>query len=112
MIHPQERAIQRYNKQLHINNIIEIARMINNDEHMIVGPAPRGNGRMLCYVKYENIPYKVLYERIDGQVRIITIYPFDVDEYNKLLEEKQFGGYTDYVIKEFMKIFEDNNDKT
>lgn len=116
MIHPQERALQRYNKELELSDIINIAKIIHRGEHMIIGPAAKGPGRMFCYVTYNNIPYKTLYDRVDdkedNRVRIITIYPFDADEYNELLQQKEYGGGIDYLVKKFMEIFEVEDDKT
>ena len=107
MIHPQERALQRYNKELRFIDLKNITELIRLNQHMIVGLAPKGKGRIFCYVTYNNIPYKVLYERQETQIKVITIYPFDVDEYNELLEKQKEGGMLDYLIQQFMKIFEE-----
>lgn len=111
MIHPQERALQRYNKELEIEDLNKMATLIDMGKHMIVGPAARGNGRFLSYIQYKNIPYKVLHQKQKGRARIITVYPFNPDEYNELLDKKEHGGMTDYLVDQFMKIFEVEDDK-
>ena len=86
MIHAQQRALQRYNTEMDMNDIINIAKQIASGNHILIGPAVKGEGRLLSYTHYNNIPYKVLYEPQKDWVRIVTIYPFDVDEYNKLMQ--------------------------
>ena len=105
MIHPQERAIQRYNKELTRLDLNNMASLIANNEHMIIGPASNNPKRIFCYLKYNNIQFKVLYQRFQKSIKIITIYPFDPDEYNKLEEIKEVGGAEDYFIREALKLF-------
>ena len=45
--------------------------------------------KKFCYLKYNHIPYKILYKINKKKCRIITIYPFDVDEYNNIEEQKK-----------------------
>ena len=110
MIHPQERAIQRYNKELKFSDLSNMRKMIKNNEHMILGPTGKEENRFFAYLTYNNIPYKVVYD--NNTKNIITVYPFIVDEYNKLVEEKEEGGIYDYFIKQVMNLFEVENDKT
>ena len=87
--HAQIRASQRYNKELTEKDITCIKAYIHNNEHTPLGTDPNVKSKKFCYVTYNHIPYKVLYTIRHKQVKIITIYPFDFEEYNKIQEQKK-----------------------
>lgn len=84
MAHAIERAMQRYNKEYTPQDLIQISKNIR--EGKIVGeaflPKNNSNNRLLAYTIYNHIPLKVLYDT--KNYFIITMFPFDFDEYDKL----------------------------
>lgn len=83
MCHAIERAQQRYNKDYTYKDIHAISHNIRDGK--IVGEAfkpKHDTGNLLVYTIYNHIPLKVLYNPKD--YRIITMFPFDFDEYDKL----------------------------
>lgn len=97
MLHAQDRAWQRYNKELDTYAINQIKNSIKNKEYIFVENAKDDERKHFVYVKFNNIPYKVLYIG-EKNPRLITIYPFDVDEYNRLAEERKIEKYIKYLI--------------
>lgn len=85
--HAQERASQRYNKDLTEKDMNNIRQYIKNNQHTPLGCANTKN-KKFCYVKYNHIPYKILYKITHKHVKLITIYPFDFEEYNNIEKEK------------------------
>ena len=87
-MHAIDRALERYNKEYTFQDIKNIRQNIKNGK--IVGRAfkPRSNKseNMLVYTMYNHIPLKVLYSPITYNV--ITMFPFDFDEFNKLQNMK------------------------
>ena len=88
-LHAQDRALQRYNKELTEKDMICIQKAIMNNQHTPLYSSKDDKNKKFCYLKHDHIPYKILYTIRKKQCRIITIYPFDVDEYNNMLEEKE-----------------------
>lgn len=96
-MHAQDRAEQRYNKELSLRDIICIQKAIKNNEHIPLYPAKDDKNKKFCYVTFNHIPYKILYTMRKKQCRIITIYPFDVDEYNAIMEQKKQDKITSAI---------------
>ena len=95
--HAQERAISRYNKDLTLNDIKGLQKQIKNGNHVIVGHTKDDENKIFAYIEYQHIPYKVLYTKTQGQIRIITMYPFDADEYNQALENRKIKNCIKYL---------------
>lgn len=87
--HAQIRASQRYNQELTETDMACIRAYIKNNEHTPLGNDPNSKSKKFCYVKYNHIPYKILYKITHKKIKIITIYPFDFDEYNNKEKEKK-----------------------
>jgi len=93
--HAKERAFERYNTELTNLDLQQIINSIKNQEHIPLGCSQEDKNKKFCYVKYNHIPYKVLYHNearggcCKRPMKIITVYPFDPDEYNELLETKK-----------------------
>lgn len=91
--HAKERALERYNQKLTDGDLKCIISQIRNQEHIPLGCSETDKYKKFCYVKFNNIPYKILYHNkgkgTESKITIITIYPIDVDEYNKCLEDKK-----------------------
>lgn len=101
--HAQERALERYNINLSKRDEYAIIEQIRNNAHTPLNLPTTGNNRKFAYVVYKNIPLKVLYERANkgGVKQIITVYPFDAEEYNKVMQ-LQFDSKIDLAIQ-FLK---------
>ena len=83
--HAKERDLQRYNLYLSENDKKHILQMLRNNQFMFLGDSHDAN-RKFGYVTYNNIPLKVLYYKTSQGVKsIVTVYPFDVEEYNALM---------------------------
>lgn len=81
--HVIERAKQRYNQEYTLEDLRNIRNNLKSNK--IVGKPFRplnDNGNLLAYVMYRHIPLKVLYNPYS--YRIITMFPFDFDEFDKL----------------------------
>ena len=92
--HAKERALERYNKELDDNDLAQMVECIKKGEILFLGRSSQNKNMKFCYVKYNHIPYKVLYYNSNKgkrhKTKIITIYPFNWKEYNEALElEKQ-----------------------
>ena len=82
-IHALERMEQRYNKNYTFEDLRTIRK--NLKEGKIVGESfkPKNDtGNLLAYTIYGHIPMKVLYN--PENYHIITVFPFDFNEYDKL----------------------------
>ena len=95
--HAQERAESRYNKELTLNDIKGLQKQIQNGNHVIVGHTKDDEDKIFAYIEYHHIPYKVLYTKQEGKIKIITMYPFDVDEYNKAVENRKIKNCIKYL---------------
>lgn len=87
--HAKQRALERYNREFDDNDLKQICGLIKSQQFIFIGVSETDKYRKFCYLKYCNIPYKVLYRNRKGKVQIITIYPLDVDEYNAILDAKK-----------------------
>lgn len=88
-MHAQERALQRYNKELTDKDLENIGNEIMGNRHTYLYDSKDSKSKKFCFVKYNHIPYKVLYTIKKKKCKIITIYPFNVDEYNEIQEQKE-----------------------
>lgn len=86
--HAQQRAQERYNKTLSELDLHNIRNIIQKNEHTFIGCTDTDRNKKFCYLTYNHIPYKILYKINKKKCKLITIYPFDVDEYNRLQEIK------------------------
>ena len=108
--HSRERAIERYNITLTKKGEKDVMQKIRNNEHIKLYDSEQDPKHLkFCYVVYENVPLKILYRRTNkgGVSEIITIYPFDVDEYNEVCQRDytnkinmavQFLKYNGYIV--------------
>lgn len=80
--HAIDRARQRYNIDLTYDDEAKIIELIKNGNMILLGTSDRDYSILFAYVIYKHIPLKILYK---GK-KIITIYPFDVDEYNEIID--------------------------
>ena len=86
--HSRERALERYNIKLSRKDEAEILEMIRNNQVLPLGSCESDNKKKFAYVVFNHIPLKVLYSRSNKRpLNIITVYPFDADEYNSLMYE-------------------------
>lgn len=85
--HAQIRAEQRYNLELNRVGLNKIVSKIIQGDCLYI----RNEGlNEFYYVKHNNVPVKVLY---NPEFRmIITNYPFDTEEYNRLIEDSKMKG--------------------
>lgn len=96
-IHAQQRALERYNSDLTKHDLEQMCTLIKSNQHIPISVCDENKNKKFCYVKYKKIPYKVLYHNSKTKVKIITIYPLDVDEYNSFLEAKDLARITGYI---------------
>lgn len=82
--HEVIRSEQRYNKITNKDFILNIIKQIINNEALLI--KEQSNNRVLYYAKYKKIPYKIVWDV--KKKRIITFLPFDTDEYNDIIKEK------------------------
>lgn len=100
--HSRERALERYNIQLSKADEIAIIDKIKTNLHTPLDIPAKEENMKFAYIVHNNIPLKVLYLRSNKGVKeIITVYPFDVDEYNKVMQE-EFNKKIEAAIK-FLK---------
>ena len=102
--HSRERAQERYNIELSPSDEVNIINILRSGRGIPLSTDSKSPNRKFAYVLYKNIPLKVLYEVSNnkGVKNIITTYPFDVDEYNKVQQEA-FDNYIDMAIKFLQK---------
>jgi hypothetical protein len=86
--HSRERALERYNIKLSKKDEADILEMIRNNQILPLGSVDNDNKKKFAYVVFNHIPLKVLYSRSNKRpLNIITVYPFDADEYNSLIQD-------------------------
>lgn len=113
-IHSRSRASERYNLNLTQEDEDKILELIKRNKCIFLEKSKKNDKMNFCYVNYNNIPLKILYLKSHnrGVKSIVTIYPFNTDEYNEVVEkdlqnriEKSIGflkkyGYIVYKRKE------------
>lgn len=102
--HSRERAFERYNIELTSKQEKEIMQKIRNNEHIYLYDSEQDPKHLkFCYIVYENIPLKILYKKTNkkGITEIVTIYPFDVEEYNEKQQEREINRINKAI--EFLK---------
>lgn len=88
--HFEERCVERYNVELTEGNIKTLVNTIKRGDYLYIKRSEEDSHRHFAYVVLNHIPIKVLYYKSNRRtIRIITVYPFDPDEYNSLLEDKK-----------------------
>lgn len=86
--HSKERALERYNIKLTNKDELEILEMIRNNQIIPLGSPEGDDKKKFAYVVFNHIPLKILYSRSNKRpLSIITVYPFDADEYNSLIQK-------------------------
>lgn len=104
--HSRKRTSERYNIDLTKKDEQNIINLLKENKFTYLYKSEKEEKRHFGYVIYKNIPIKILYERSNkgGIKAIITVYPFDVDEYNEMLnqQKEQFLSRIDMAIK-FLK---------
>lgn len=108
--HAIERTKQRYNMDLSYKDEKSIMTLIKNGRSIPLDLPTDNDNVHFAYVVYNNIPIKVLYSEWEdtGKIRsIVTAYPLDVDEYNRVTREslddrirmaKEFLQANKYVV--------------
>ena len=81
--HAVDRAAERYNRELSRLDLSEMRKLILNGKRILLQVVREGSA--LYLLKYKNLPMKVLYNM--ETARVVTIYPLDIDECNKYLEQ-------------------------
>ena len=102
--HARERAVQRYNIDLSFDEERKIIHKLRRGECIHLKDDAYQDNMYFAYVIYNNIPLKVLYQENEekGKInKIITVYPFDTDEYNNA-EAKRFKDKIKLAI-DFLK---------
>lgn len=114
--HSRERALQRYNIQLSKSDEQDILEKIRNNQIISLGASEKDKKKIFAYVEHNHIPLKVLYERTNkGPKSIITVYPFDVDEYNELTKEnfqRKINNAIAFLKKNKYIVYKRNVNKT
>ena len=88
--HFEERCVERYNIELSEGNIKMLVNTIKRGDYLYIEQSKEDKHRHFAYVVVNHIPIKVLYYKSNRRaIRIITVYPFDPDEYNSLLDIKK-----------------------
>lgn len=88
--HLEERSFERYNVEISAAEEKQLIDSIKNREILYIGKSEKDDSRHFAYVKLNHIPFKVLYHKSKRKhIHIVTVYPFDADEYNSLLAAKQ-----------------------
>lgn len=91
--HALERIEQRYNLQLRGWELKKILCRIEKGLYIKKWHSDKNvNNVFYFYVLYKNIPLKI----VAKPTRVITVYPLDVDEYNRIKEERKI------MLKKFM----------
>ena len=86
--HAQERTKQRYNIDLTYSDEKNILYKLKTGKGIPLD-TECDEGLQFAYVVHRNVPLKVLYsltENMKVPYKIVTVYPFDVDEYNGVFE--------------------------
>lgn len=88
--HARIRGFERYNQTLTKRDEHNIVEKLKNNDMLFLYDSENDKRRKFAYVVYNNVPYKVLYHRTKSGIQgIVTIYPFDVEEYNALIQEEE-----------------------
>jgi hypothetical protein len=99
--HAKERALERYSKEITNLDLQQMINAIQQNNHIPLGCSETNKNMKFCYVTYNHIPYKVLYHNKtkgkNSKIKIITVYPFDPDEYNEILETKKQKRIETYI---------------
>ena len=84
--HARQRLQQRYNIELNRKDEHAILDLVNKGEFIPLDLDAHEKDRRFAYVKYKNIPIKILYafSRKGIALNIVTVFPLDVDEYNEV----------------------------
>lgn len=102
--HARERATQRYNIELSFDDERKIIHKLRRGECIHLKTDAYQEGMYFAYVIHNNIPLKVLYKESEnkGKInKIITVYPFDTEEYNEA-EARRFKDKVQMAI-DFLK---------
>lgn len=89
--HSLGRVKERYNMSLSYKDEHNIMTMIKNGRAIPLDIPVDDENLYFVYVLYKNIPLKVLYAEYEdtGKVKgIVTVYPLNVEEYNKVTGEE------------------------
>lgn len=101
MNHPIARALERYNQEFTKHDIDCIKALIMQGKSISVPELETNSkSRHFHYVKHKKIPIKVLYanSRNGYEASVLTVYPLDVDEYNRKAEEKKIYDIKKAII--------------
>lgn len=78
-LHALQRLKERYNLNLNFDDLVTIIKAIKNDYGVII---KMSGVQMTLWVLYGHCPIRLVYDTLSEN--IVTVLPFDVDEYNKL----------------------------
>ena len=88
--HSRERAKERYNIELTKKDEQNIVEIIKQNKAIYLRQSESDKRMHFAYIHYKHIPIKVLYLKTKSGVKqIVTTYPFDVDEYNAMIEKQK-----------------------
>ena len=102
--HARDRATQRHNIDLSFDEERKVIHKLRRGECIHIKGDAYSENMYFAYVIHNNIPLKVLYKESEskGKInKIITVYPFDTDEYNNA-KAKQFKDKIQLAI-DFLK---------
>lgn len=86
-LHAVKRCQERYNIYLSKRELDNVIMQVLTSQAIYIGKAKGSKTKKLYYAKVNNIPIKVLCNWAD--FRIISVFPFDTDEYNLLRDKKR-----------------------
>lgn len=88
--HSRERASERYNLTLTKTDEQCLLGYINSGMCIYLKHKGQTEHTAVCYAKYKKIPIKIVYLMDKGKVarQIITILPFDAEEFNQAVNEQ------------------------
>lgn len=89
--HSKERIYERYNLELSEGDERQILSNINYGNFLPIYQETSDTKHLkFAYIKFNKIPIKVLYRCSNkgNATNIITAYPLDVEEYNKLMADR------------------------
>lgn len=88
--HSRERACERYNLELTKGDERAVLGYINAGQCIQLALRSKKENTAICYVKFKKIPMKVVYlmDLKQKAYQIITILPFDADEFNRVVQEE------------------------
>ena len=102
-VHAHDRAGQRYNQDVPITDLSCMAFEITKGNSFFIEKIDKFMS--FHYVLLRNIPYKVLFstrrrmsdKTYQNKPSIITVYPFDADEYNRITKDYQDRRINDNI---------------